>query len=341
MPNTRKNIECEVFGAPTELKCNILPTYGDVMRAYLQYRQIGKDDNNGKDPSVSEVSKKVISALKTISENASLQVCKYFDSCKCKIKVLKTEHVDVKLTKVLEKRMQRKIKSIKQLGNQSDPEKSELVGKVTVLDATSSQMVHQLQKQDKRKLRGVDFRNLAEACDRTEVSDRCASFLANADLQNLGVVSRNDPSKLLNRSKLRRERKRRSSEIKKESTRNLEITGLYFDSRKDRTLLTEKKGSTYHKRYVLEEHIVLIAEPGSIYLGHVTPNSGNAKDITSSIMNCLRVNLGPVDEISAVGCDGTVVNTGFKNGVVKQLEKAIGYSSQWLICLLHANELPL
>ncbi|CAH1110779.1 unnamed protein product [Psylliodes chrysocephalus] len=90
-------------------------------------------------------------------------------------------------------------------------------------------------------LRGVDFRNLAEACDRTGVSNRCASFLANAVLQDLGVVSRNDPSKLLNRNKLRRERKRRRSEIKKESTRNLEITGLCFDGRKDRTLLMEKK----------------------------------------------------------------------------------------------------
>lgn len=93
-------------------------------------------------------------------------------------------------------------------------------------------------------LRGVDFRNLAEACDRTGVSDRCASFLVNAVLQDLGVVSRNDPSKLLNRSKLRRERKRRRTELKKESPGNLKITGIYFDGRKDRTLLTEKKGST-------------------------------------------------------------------------------------------------
>ena len=34
-------------------------------------------------------------------------------------------------------------------------------------------------------------------------------------------------------------------------------------------------------------------------------------------------------------------NTGSKNGVVRQLEKAAGRSLQWLICQLHANELPL
>ncbi|CAH0563007.1 unnamed protein product [Brassicogethes aeneus] len=124
MPNTRKNIECEVFGAPTELKYNILSTYGDVMGAYLWYRQIVKDDNNGKDPSVSEVSKKVISALKNIWENASLQM------------------VEENLS----------------------------------LSESSSTS----------EIRGVNFRNLAEACDRTGVFDRCASFLANAVLQDLG-----------------------------------------------------------------------------------------------------------------------------------------------------------
>ncbi|CAH1103705.1 unnamed protein product [Psylliodes chrysocephalus] len=116
-------------------------------------------------------------------------------------------NVDVKLAKVLEKRMQRKIKSIKQLGDQSDPEKSELVGKVTVLDATFSQVEENMyessstseidfqidgpstSKARQTDLRGVDFRNLAEACDRTGVSDRRASFLANVVLQDLGIVS--------------------------------------------------------------------------------------------------------------------------------------------------------
>ena len=45
--------------------------------------------------------------------------------------------------------------------------------------------------------------------------------------------------------------------------------------------------------------------------------------------------------LRAIGCNETVVNTGSKNGVVRQLEKAAGRSLQWLICQLHANELPL
>nr|CAI5836871.1 unnamed protein product [Callosobruchus analis] len=45
--------------------------------------------------------------------------------------------------------------------------------------------------------------------------------------------------------------------------------------------------------------------------------------------------------VVVIGCYGTVVNTGRKNGVIVQLERKLGRPLQWLICMLHANELPL
>ena len=48
-----------------------------------------------------------------------------------------------------------------------------------------------------------------------------------------------------------------------------------------------------------------------------------------------------MDELKAVGCDGTVINTGSKNGVIRQLEMFTAHPLQWHICLLHTNELPL
>ena len=45
--------------------------------------------------------------------------------------------------------------------------------------------------------------------------------------------------------------------------------------------------------------------------------------------------------MQAVGCDGTVVNTGYKNGIIRQLELSMGRPLQWFVCLLHTNELPL
>lgn len=46
-------------------------------------------------------------------------------------------------------------------------------------------------------------------------------------------------------------------------------------------------------------------------------------------------------DIVAIGCDGTVVNTGFRTGVIRQIEEHLKNPLQWFICQLHANELPL
>ncbi|CAH0381394.1 unnamed protein product [Bemisia tabaci] len=43
----------------------------------------------------------------------------------------------------------------------------------------------------------------------------------------------------------------------------------------------------------------------------------------------------------AIGADGTNVNTGWKAGAIALLENKLKQALQWLICLLHNNELPL
>ncbi|GBL98512.1 hypothetical protein AVEN_111632-1 [Araneus ventricosus] len=45
-------------------------------------------------------------------------------------------------------------------------------------------------------------------------------------------------------------------------------------------------------------------------------------------------------KLEVVGCDGTVTNTGWKNGVIHRIENHVGHPLQWSICLLHFNELP-
>lgn len=49
---------------------------------------------------------------------------------------------------------------------------------------------------------------------------------------------------------------------------------------------------------------------------------------------------GELDNLLAIGSDGTNVNTGTHGGIIRQLEEQIGQPLQWLICLLHFNELP-
>lgn len=48
-----------------------------------------------------------------------------------------------------------------------------------------------------------------------------------------------------------------------------------------------------------------------------------------------------MDKLIAVGCDGTNVNTGRIGGTIRLLEEELQKPLQWLVCQLHANELPL
>ncbi|KAK4881795.1 hypothetical protein RN001_005114 [Aquatica leii] len=48
-----------------------------------------------------------------------------------------------------------------------------------------------------------------------------------------------------------------------------------------------------------------------------------------------------LEDTLAIGCDGTVTNTGKYGGVIRLLEKRLHRPLQWIICLLHLNELPL
>lgn len=59
---------------------------------------------------------------------------------------------------------------------------------------------------------------------------------------------------------------------------------------------------------IKEEHIVLLQEPGSKYIGHVTPKTGTAKQIVQSILAFLDPDVAA--SLLGIGTDGTAVNTG-------------------------------
>lgn len=190
----------------------------------------------------------------------------------------------------------------------------------------------------------ISLPSLAKACDRTGVSDRSAAILATSVLNDLGVVSSIDRSKVIDRSKIRRERSKTREKLQQNDDQfdHTGIEGVFFDGRKDQTL-TQVLGvdNKYHRKTVTEEHISIIAEPGSSYFSHTTPPSGSSKDITESLVASLKERNAKTDNIKVVGCDGTNVNTGHKAGVIRRLEETFEHPLQWLVCLLHTNELPL
>ena len=194
----------------------------------------------------------------------------------------------------------------------------------------------------KKRSRSRQYAALAIACDRTGVSDRSGAIIASAVLEDLGMITETDTSNVVDRSKVRRERKKVRAEYQQGNKVQLEpLKGLYFDGRKDQTLMQEFVEGKMYQKTVLEEHVTLIKEPGSTYLGHITPTSSSALSIYQMILQFIENKNIDFHQLVAIGCDGTVVNTGYKTGVVRRLEEAIGKPLHWFICQLHANELPL
>ena len=79
-------------------------------------------------------------------------------------------------------------------------------------------------------------------------------------------------------------------------------------------------------------------EPGSKYIDHVSPISGKARDVVTEIQAIIsetESNETPV----AIGCDGCVTNNGKYSGINRRLEVSIDRPLQWMICMLHLNEL--
>lgn len=182
--------------------------------------------------------------------------------------------------------------------------------------------------------------HVAKVCDRYGISLRSAAAVTSAVLQDVGLISEENYNLVIDKGKIQRAISK--SRVKVANFLDgIDLFGLYFDGRKDRTLSNVKCNSRYYRHSVNEEHISIILEPASMYLGHVTPTSSAAKAISDSIINFITEESGNVESIFCIGCDGTATNTGKNGGVIRCLEEKFGRPLQWIICLLHMNELPL
>lgn len=192
----------------------------------------------------------------------------------------------------------------------------------------------------------VKLPNVAHIINRHRLSDRAAAEIVSASLYDFREhfqINIPDNNLVIDRSKIRRERKKCIKNVENNVFDDTNVWGLYFDGKRDKTLVNneDSKSKTYHRRIVTQEHITLIKEAGSQYIGHVSPTSGQANAICEVICCKLSKIDAPTDKLFALGCDGTVVNTGCNNGIITLLENRLQKPLHWFICLLHLNELPL
>lgn len=98
--------------------------------------------------------------------------------------------------------------------------------------------------------------------------------MASALLLDLDIINKNDSSRIIDRNKVRRERQK-ARKVLQEKKKLSSIRSLFFDGRKDKTLVFSKMDTgRWRRRTVDESHICMIAEPGSEFIGHTTPKSG-------------------------------------------------------------------
>ena len=116
------------------------------------------------------------------------------------------------------------------------------------------------------------------------------------------------------------------------------LQSLYFDGRKDQTITQKQINERMHKRTVLEKHIKLIKEPQFEYIGHFAASTGSSQSLFNGTIdyNCASNKLG-LDDVAAIRCDSTAVNSGRKTGVIKRLEDHLNKPLQWLVCLQHTQ----
>lgn len=185
----------------------------------------------------------------------------------------------------------------------------------------------------------------AAACDRHFVSDRAAADIASALLHDYNDHSNLNISKhslIIDRYKVRREREKSRKQPNNCFSDN-KIWGLSFDGRRDDTLtiIHDQETNTNHRRILRKEHISLIKELGSFFIGFITVTSEDAKTIAENIFNSLNTIQAPIKSLRAIGSDGTVVSTGLSGGIITLLGRRFGFPVHWFICMLHFIEIPL
>jgi hypothetical protein len=235
--------------------------------------------------------------------------------------------IDRKTTAAVRKRKERKYKRDKYYKSQrtdlsiDDPPESDTISSYEIVKTESTHSVssgdiYVLQPEGETSSRNTkSLPTLSRECDRYGVSNTVGAAIATAVLVDYGLVTDEDNSAAIDRSKLWRERERFRRSSSEPKGDKCEPTSLYFDGRKDVTMCLP---SVNRKCKIMEEHFCLLQEPESVYLGHISSKIGSSSIIFEAMCEFFCDNDISLSSVIAVGCDGTVVNTGKHAGIIRQ-----------------------
>ena len=177
---------------------------------------------------------------------------------------------------------------------------------------------------------------------RWNVSDRAAAAIVNATLIDFGIISPDDTSCTVDRQKIIRAKRKCRADLNGNflATKKSKYDGVFFDGKEISTLNVSNATGHHKNIQVKQEHTVLVSEPQSAYLGHVTTQGKTAKEISDALLAFLGTR-DAIPDVRVLGADSTATNTGPHGGIIRLIEIGRGSKVHWSICMLHTNELPL
>lgn len=131
----------------------------------------------------------------------------------------------------------------------------------------------------------INISKVAIICDRYKVSDRVGAAIATAAVESIGMISNTENTLVIDKSKLRRAREKTRFLLQAETSDD--VIGVYFDGRKDRTLVNDESNKS-KINVKIEEHVTIIGEPGTTYIGHVSLKRGTSKFIADNVAKVLE-----------------------------------------------------
>lgn len=349
---------------PKKLK-NRFPTKLETLRAFL-YEKQNYSNENQKKSSNSIIADVVGKKIQKIYANAGVKTLrrdliagKVMKAYKSRLYLLKFPRCQryTKLFLEKKKRFESVMGEILQVADTKDVErkrktkrKSNVITENNFLDDSENDAQMQSTEDDKdpdyeplsdvNSFAGTgqtDLTEIVEVQSRFSYSARGTAAIVNATLKTFKIPV------IIDKSKLQRAQKLTLEEMKEKST--VFGGGLYYDSRKDVTMIqTPKLGENgklkSYRSIMRQEHYSLVAQPNDLFMGFVNTKDGGAKSASEAILSFIK-DKNITNDLTALGSDGANTNIGGDGGINSFIEVALKRPLHWFVCMLHANELPL
>jgi len=155
----------------------------------------------------------------------------------------------------------------------------------------------------------MEWPNFAMISERYQISDKASAAVANAAMNDAGLITDLVKTYVIDKNKLRREREKYRNIITEDEAIFYKfIDGICIDGRKDATLLTEhdtQTGQYYHKTELQEHIVVVVGEPGAYYLTHVSPQDGRGITTATEVYDAIK------------GTELTITGPSFSAGILR------------------------